>query len=346
MTMLQSPVNVSRWLPLPLEQVVLGDRMRPLSLRHVERLKASFEQLGGQLQLQPILLDREMVLIDGAHRLEAARQLGWSRISAFVLDGDVAKQRALLEIEANLVRRDLGPAELERVWSEHYEPDIRAKARERRAAGLRQGTRLPVISNTNNGEARCEKAAIAEALSVAQSAKAITGLSLGTLNKILEIRKLAEDVSISQRVRDIAVDGLRKLSEPGAKVATVHQRLRRAIQAEQQASEPSAHLEARRTEDRLHRLLNDCAMLAEQLGGEFGDELGALARSCESNRHLIRALRNNLARSLALLVAIECRLEARPISALKLYGSEVAQLLSRTSREHLSIEDSVAQRGT
>jgi hypothetical protein len=48
----------------------------------------------------------DLFLVVGAHRLEAARSLGWSEIDAFVLDGDQVEAR-LWEIAENLHRKEL-----------------------------------------------------------------------------------------------------------------------------------------------------------------------------------------------------------------------------------------------
>ena len=50
-------------------------------------------------------------LITGWHRLEAARKLTHLDIHAFILDGIDADRAALIEIDENLVRADLSPAE-------------------------------------------------------------------------------------------------------------------------------------------------------------------------------------------------------------------------------------------
>ena len=97
----------------------------------------SFEMLGGQLQLQPIIVDEQLVLVDGRHRLEAAKRAGWNRIAALVFCGATAEMRPLLESEANRVRRTLNVLELESIWRAHYEPGLRAAAKERQLAGLR-----------------------------------------------------------------------------------------------------------------------------------------------------------------------------------------------------------------
>jgi ParB-like chromosome segregation protein Spo0J len=50
-------------------------------------------------------------LIAGLHRLVAARKLGWEKIHAIVLRGTDAVEAELIEIDENLIRADLTPAE-------------------------------------------------------------------------------------------------------------------------------------------------------------------------------------------------------------------------------------------
>ena len=51
------------------------------------------------------------ILVTGWHRLMAARELKWDSINATVLDGISTDQATLAEIDENLIRADLTPAE-------------------------------------------------------------------------------------------------------------------------------------------------------------------------------------------------------------------------------------------
>ena len=98
--------------------ILVAERLRVSRPEMVDEIAASFEALG---QLQPIVVRpvkpsritgvtrvAEYVLVAGAHRLEAARKLKWKTIAAVVIDGVDAE---LAEIDENLVRADLSPAE-------------------------------------------------------------------------------------------------------------------------------------------------------------------------------------------------------------------------------------------
>lgn len=64
--------------------------------------------------LQPILLDQNRHLIAGFRRLAAARSLGWETIDARVVTVRGKRERLLLEIEENTVRRGFSSRELDR----------------------------------------------------------------------------------------------------------------------------------------------------------------------------------------------------------------------------------------
>lgn len=318
----------SHWRVIRVGDVILGEG-RVTEAAHVARIRQSYERLGGQLQLQPIVVDSEMGLIDGAHRLEAARQSEWSHIAALVCERGTPSQQLLIELEASRTRKALSPLELEQVWRVHYEPEFRARTHARRAAGLRRGAAAPVHANCNNGDPETR-------VSIAKSAKQITGLSLRTLDKVAEVRELSSSAEVPDFVREAAALGLTMLARPGASVDPVHRELTHLRQGQQLASEDQLLRVPTAAETSFERQLIECSMLAERLSGPLAAEFEALARLSEVNREQLRALRVALAHSLATVVSIECRLEAEPIAALRRIGAEVGRLLSQTSVSQLN----------
>src|SRR5689334_19153037 len=96
-----------------LPDIAVEQRLRALRRKKVDELAESMGRLG---QLQPIVLQHRgdgngYSLIAGRHRYEAAKLLGWASIDALVLEGLDADQARLAEIDENLVRANLGPAE-------------------------------------------------------------------------------------------------------------------------------------------------------------------------------------------------------------------------------------------
>jgi ParB/RepB/Spo0J family partition protein len=92
--------------------VVPSERMRKLRDDVVDSLA---ESIGERGLLQPIVVRPRGAtnywLVAGRHRLEAARQCGHAHIRAVVLDGLDADAALLAEIDENLIRGDLSPAE-------------------------------------------------------------------------------------------------------------------------------------------------------------------------------------------------------------------------------------------
>ena len=90
------------------------DRLRKLNPAVVKKLAASMKERG---QLHPIILRPRgtigfgYILVAGRHRLEAARKLKWPCIRAEIRDGLDAVEAELAEIDENLVRAELSPAE-------------------------------------------------------------------------------------------------------------------------------------------------------------------------------------------------------------------------------------------
>jgi hypothetical protein len=98
-------------------ELEITDRIRALDEAAVANMMCS---LGREGQLKPILIrvwpaknhthTRLPRLISGAHRIEAARRLKWTHLSAWLVecDDDEARQA---EIDENLVRKELSPRE-------------------------------------------------------------------------------------------------------------------------------------------------------------------------------------------------------------------------------------------
>jgi N6-adenosine-specific RNA methylase IME4 len=85
------------------EITVASDRARPVNTEAVTRLAASMAEVG---QLQPIIIDDKSILIAGAHRMAAAKLLGWTEIDA-VIRLSQAVPRRIIEIDENLIRYEL-----------------------------------------------------------------------------------------------------------------------------------------------------------------------------------------------------------------------------------------------
>ncbi len=98
---------------LPLDRIVVGQRLRPVDDDYVAMLAASMAESGQHtpIHVGPAGADGRHPLIAGAHRVAAAPKGGLVELQAIVFRGD-ALQAQLLEIDENLMRRGL--SELDR----------------------------------------------------------------------------------------------------------------------------------------------------------------------------------------------------------------------------------------
>jgi ParB family chromosome partitioning protein len=88
---------------IPIPNIKVENRLRPLNAEKVAELAESIAQVG---LLQPIGVRPDGTLVYGYHRLEACKQLGWTDIPAVVVDGDDLHAE-LAEISENLIRNEL-----------------------------------------------------------------------------------------------------------------------------------------------------------------------------------------------------------------------------------------------
>ena len=103
---------------IPLELIVPADYARPISEVAVESLMQSIERLG---LLQPIIVVAAKInrgalcdgwrIVAGHHRVEAHRRLGRNSIEATVMANASPLETELIEIDENLCRAELTPAQ-------------------------------------------------------------------------------------------------------------------------------------------------------------------------------------------------------------------------------------------
>ncbi len=99
-----------RTMPVPLDDITVEGRLRAVDPAAAEHLAESLDRQGLQ---SPVLIrrvdDGGYILVAGAHRIAAARLLGWTRIEAFMIDDIPDDELILLEIDENLYRTELRP---------------------------------------------------------------------------------------------------------------------------------------------------------------------------------------------------------------------------------------------
>jgi ParB family transcriptional regulator, chromosome partitioning protein len=96
---------------LPLGDIAVRDRLRPVSVAAVQSLIASIQELG--VMKDPIHVRKrkggEFVLIAGGHRLEAARELGWAEIPVKVWAEVTDDWARIMELDDNIAGAELSP---------------------------------------------------------------------------------------------------------------------------------------------------------------------------------------------------------------------------------------------
>ena len=163
-----------------LDVLTITDRLRHLDAAKVENIAASMAELGLQ---QPISIwaseDGAVVeLVAGAHRVEAAKKLGWEKIDCIFVDMDDL-DRQLWQIDENLIRADLTDLE-------------RAQHTAKRAEVVRQKVEFAKLAETKSD--RSKNADKGQTAFVADTAKK-TGQSKRTVERDkARGEKIAEDV--------------------------------------------------------------------------------------------------------------------------------------------------------
>ncbi len=93
---------------IDIDAIVVPERLRLVDADRVSALAANFNEMG-QLDAIAVAMaegSNGFLLVDGEHRLEAGRKLGWTRIRAFIREM-TPEEREKHEIYANLIRNEL-----------------------------------------------------------------------------------------------------------------------------------------------------------------------------------------------------------------------------------------------
>lgn len=88
-------LNGGNVIRLPLDQITVGDRLRTVREVQVENLIAMAEDTGITTPIHVRKTRDGYALIDGAHRLEAARRMGLAEIAAIAVDCRADEARAM-----------------------------------------------------------------------------------------------------------------------------------------------------------------------------------------------------------------------------------------------------------
>jgi ParB family transcriptional regulator, chromosome partitioning protein len=171
--------------------VKVANRYR-VNLGDLDGLSASLRNIG---QLQPIVITADLRLIAGGRRLAAAQSLGWTEIDAKIASNLIdASDLLRAERDENTCRKAFTPTE------EHSLYDA--------LVALEMATQNDVVGRTSG----------APSSKVRESIATIVSGNAGrykTLEKIGEIKSIANDESRPNTVRQAATNALRELDETG-----------------------------------------------------------------------------------------------------------------------------------
>jgi ParB family transcriptional regulator, chromosome partitioning protein len=199
-------------------RVLVQDRLRAVDADYIDWLAASMDAHGlrSPIQVGEADTDGRHRLISGAHRHAAAVQLGWETMPAVVFSGSELEAE-LLEIEENLVRRELSPldqatflAKHKAIW-ETLHPHTKHGGDRRRKSSRQDGGLKP-------------------AHALAQRFSAAAAKKLGLAERSVQ-RAVARYEALSPRIRERIASTW--LADNGAALDDLVGRARRLTEAEQ-----------------------------------------------------------------------------------------------------------------
>jgi ParB family chromosome partitioning protein len=248
----------------------VGHRFRQ-DLGDLDELCDSIAKIG---LLQPITITPDGVLVCGARRLAAVRQLGWERVKVWITSTVSTRlTEVLAEQHENAVRKALTPTEAAALYAELKTLYAADAARRQEASRFRSdgGGNFPPPSEQASLDRNAGKAR-------RQAARAITGQdSSKSLDRVIEVQHLADDPATPEPVREVA---RRELAEMDADGKVYGHYL--TVQA-------AASTEA------LARLADDPAQ-PETVRARAADELGTLDRGGPA-AELVKAAQAAIARA-------------------------------------------------
>ncbi len=174
-------------------------------------------------QLQPIVVTDDLRLIAGERRLESARLLGWVEIEAKIAH-DITDAAMLLRAERdeNTCRKSFTPTEEHSLYEALLALDTSLGGQSRQSS-------KPHVAASGEGTSKAEPSGRAR-----QSIAEIVSGSAGrykTLDKVGEIKRIAQDESRSERVRQTAIEALSEMDRTG-NISGSHMRVQLAVKAE------------------------------------------------------------------------------------------------------------------
>jgi ParB family chromosome partitioning protein len=197
--------------------------------------------------LQPLTLSPDGVLLCGARRLAALRHLGIKQVQVWVRDGlSTRLQRLFAEQDENTLHQPLRPTEAAALYRDLKQLLIEDAARRQEATryganptDLGEASGDAKLASPANGPVSGDAnlASPARGATRAQAARLVTGSkSYTTLERVDELRRIADDPRQSDATREAARVALDRMDQDGK--VWGHYRQAKAIQATSQADDP------------------------------------------------------------------------------------------------------------
>ena len=203
---------------------------RPVNREGVDRLAESLKSMGLRTPItvrlvddflddDGVLVDGQPVLVTGAHRLAAAKQLGWDKIECFVFEGDDEIDAKLWEIAENLHRAELSTmerseqiAEWVRLMDEKQAKEVSAQVAPKPQGGRPEGGVRAAARDLNINRDKARRATKIASISDEAKAKAAE-YGIETQTALERIAKADDQLGEIDRIEDERVERERKKAE-------------------------------------------------------------------------------------------------------------------------------------
>ena len=211
-----------------LDWAVDAIRTGPRVRQELGDLASLIESIATYGLLQPITISPDGLLLCGARRLAAVRQLGVRTVNVWIRTGISSRlHRLIAEQDENTLRQPLLPTEAATLYRELKQ--VLAEDAARRQEATRFGATVPDVPGEASGAANLA-APRGDGDIRRKAARQVTGgNSYTTLERVSEVQRAADDATLPIDVRTLARDALTRMDQAG-KVNGYYQQVRDAVE--------------------------------------------------------------------------------------------------------------------
>ena len=272
-------------IEVPLQSLRASEQPRPLITADVDRMAASLREVG---LISPIRIRKAgdgWQIVAGHHRVAAARAIGWESINAIVTEAGENLQAELIEIDENLCRSELSPAQRtaaikrrKQIWEALHPVEM-------------GGTTCPTHPETDSmGRKKSpqqEKAFAADTAAVSGESKRDVNRHLARAEAIGDDIERVAGTSLDKGVE---LDALAKLPEPERK-----ELIDRAEAGEKvSARNPKQPKQAKQPEPELEEYFGPSDEEIAEAEAHARESVDALMKLAESDDALAAAIEENI----------------------------------------------------